>query len=97
MFDYDSIFMDPKIFEHPELFNPDRFLSEAGAFVAPKEFIPFCVGRRHCIGMQLAKMELFLYMANLIKTFTFLPADDENLPKQIVLYYAYLFRYCRFG
>ena len=47
MFDYDSIFMDPKIFEHPELFNPDRFLSEAGAFVAPKKFIPFCVGRRH--------------------------------------------------
>ena len=60
MFDYDSIFMDPDIFEHPETFNPDRFLDASGEFVAPKEFVPFSIGRRHCIGMQLAKWELFL-------------------------------------
>ena len=81
MFDYDSIFMDDEIFERPDIFNPDRFLNKIGAFVTPKEFIPFSVGRRTCVGMQLAKWELFLYMANLIKTFTFLPADDEHLPK----------------
>lgn len=71
MFDFDSIFMDPEIFEHPEVFNPDRFINENGAFEIPIEFIPFSVGRRNCIGMQLAKRELFLYMANLINTFIF--------------------------
>ena len=56
MFDYDSIFMDNEIFERPNVFNPDRFLNESGAaFETPKEFMPFSVGRRNCIGMQLAK------------------------------------------
>ena len=81
MFDFDSIFMDDEIFKRPEVFNPDRFINESGTFETSKEFIPFSAGRRNCIGMQLAKRELFLYMANLIKTFTFLPADGENMPK----------------
>ena len=81
MFDFDSIFMDDEIFERPKVFNPDRFLDETGTFVAPKEFIPFSAGRRNCIGMQLAKWELFLYMANLMKAFTFLPADGAHLPR----------------
>ena len=81
MFDFDSIFMDSEIFEHPETFNPNRFIDETGAFVTPKEFVPFSVGRRSCIGMQLAKWMIFLYMTNLIKAFTFLPEDDENIPQ----------------
>ena len=81
MFDFDSIFMDSEIFGHPEIFNPNRFIDETGAFETPKEFIPFSVGRRSCINMQLAKWMLFLYMTNLIRTFTFLPADSENVPK----------------
>ena len=63
----------------PEVFNPDRFINESGAFETPKEIIPFSAGRRNCIGMQLAKWKLFLYMANLVKKFTFLSADGENI------------------
>ena len=64
------------------MFNPDRFINESGAFKTPnKEFIPFSAGRRNCICMQLAKWELFLYMAILMKMLTFLPADGENMPK----------------
>ena len=81
MFDYDSIFMDDEIFERPNAFNPDRFLNESGAFETPKEFMPFSVGRRNCIGMQLAKWELFLYVASLVQRFTFLPSDSKALPK----------------
>ena len=81
LFDFDSIFMNPNIFEQPEIFNPDRYLDEAGMFVKPKELVPFSLGRRVCLGDQLGDWELFLYMANLIKTFAFLPADEEKLPK----------------
>ena len=81
LFDFDSIFMDPNIFEQPETFNPDRYLDEAGMFVKPKELVPFSLGRRVCIGDQLGDWELFLYMTNLIKTFAFLPPDEEMLPK----------------
>ena len=81
MFDFDSIFMDDEIFERPEVFNPDRFINESGAFETPKEFIPISAGRRKCIGTQLAKWELLLYMASLIKAFTFMSADDGNLPE----------------
>ena len=67
MFDYDSVFMDDEIFERPEVFAPDRFLNASGAFETPPEFMPFSVGRRNCIGMQLAKWELFLYVASLVQ------------------------------
>ena len=81
VFDFDSIFMDGEIFEHPEMFNPDRFINESGDFVTPKEFVPFSLGRRGCFGAHLAKWIIFSYMVNLVKTFTFLPADDKTLPK----------------
>ncbi|CAG2105844.1 unnamed protein product [Medioppia subpectinata] len=57
-----SILLDDKYWDKPDEFNPGRFLDNEGkqVVVKPAAFIPFGVGRRQCIGEQLATNSLFL-------------------------------------
>ena len=67
MINLDSVLFDPDVFENPKEFNPDRFLDENGDVIQRKELIPFGMRRRICLGEQVAKMELFLYITSLLK------------------------------
>ncbi|XP_072175939.1 cytochrome P450 2J2-like [Diadema setosum] len=61
---------DPKVWGDPEVFRPERFLSEDGkSFVKHDAFMPFGAGRRKCLGEQLAKMEMFLFFTNIMQRF----------------------------
>ena len=64
-----SVLKDPKIWQNPDEFLPQRFLDEQGKLNVPKEFIPFSVGRRSCLGESLARMELFLFVTTLLQRF----------------------------
>lgn len=76
-----SVLTDPSVWSEPELFRPERFLSEDGKeIIVPKQFIPFSLGPRSCLGETLARMEVFLYVANLVKTFILEPEVDGELP-----------------
>ncbi|MBN3303132.1 CP2U1 protein, partial [Amia calva] len=66
-----SVHRDASVWENPDDFNPSRFLDENGCIVKKEFFIPFGIGRRVCMGEQLAKMELFLMFSNLCQAFTF--------------------------
>ena len=37
-------------------------------------------GKRMCFGEKLARSELFLFLANMLQRFQFLPADKDTLP-----------------
>jgi 26-hydroxylase len=66
--------MNPDLWEAPEDFRPERFLTEDGRRVQkPKYFIPFGAGQRMCLGDSLAEMELQLFFASLMHVF-----DLEN-------------------
>ena len=80
VFNLDSVLKDPDVFVNPEQFNPSRFLDPSGNVVKPKEFIPFGIGRRVCLGEAVAKMELFLFLTTIIKKFDFVVPDNEPLP-----------------
>ena len=70
--DVASIMNDPKHWDQPDTFNPDRFLdSETGAFRRQQRCIPFLVGKRYCLGQQLALHQLFLFLTGLLQHFTF--------------------------
>ncbi|XP_026798736.3 cytochrome P450 2U1 [Pangasianodon hypophthalmus] len=75
-----SVHRDPTVWENPDDFNPSRFLDEQGQLLRKEYFIPFGIGRRVCMGEQLAKMELFLMFTSLMQAFTFrLPEGHQPL------------------
>ncbi|MCJ8730262.1 hypothetical protein PDJAM_G00182300 [Pangasius djambal] len=75
-----SVHRDPTVWENPDDFNPSRFLDEKGQLLRKEYFIPFGIGRRVCMGEQLAKMELFLMFTSLMQAFTFrLPEGHQPL------------------
>ncbi|GMS94930.1 hypothetical protein PENTCL1PPCAC_17105, partial [Pristionchus entomophagus] len=71
---------DPEIFPDPSTFNPSRFLDESGKVRTLKQFMPFSIGKRQCPGEGLARMELYLFFANLVHRFKISPSDPNNLP-----------------
>uniref|UniRef100_A0A8C8VH63 Cytochrome P450 2U1 n=1 Tax=Pelusios castaneus TaxID=367368 RepID=A0A8C8VH63_9SAUR len=75
-----SVHRDPSIWERPDDFQPTRFLDENGQLIKKETFIPFGIGKRVCMGEQLAKMELFLMFVNLMQTFTFVYPGNARKP-----------------
>ena len=80
LFNLDSVLKDPDIFENPLQFNPERFIDADGNLFWPKEFIPFGIGRRSCLGKPVAKMELFLFLTAMIKQLDFVLPEGESKP-----------------
>nr|XP_056711000.1 cytochrome P450 2U1 [Euleptes europaea] len=75
-----SVHRDPRIWKNPNEFHPERFLDENGRLLKKETFIPFGIGKRVCMGEQLAKMELFLMLTSLLQHFSFLYPEDLKKP-----------------
>lgn len=79
-----NVLSDPQHWGDSQNFRPERFLSEDGKFEKPEYFIPFSIGKRECLGENLARMELYLYFTSLMLNFTFqspdgMPPGTESL------------------
>ncbi|KAL7630914.1 UNVERIFIED_CONTAM: hypothetical protein RMT77_018800 [Armadillidium vulgare] len=76
----EDIHFDPKYFDSPKEFRPERFINSEGKFEVPKNgFLPFGIGKRLCLGESLARMELFIFLTTLLQHFSF----SAPLGKQI--------------
>lgn len=64
---------DEEVFADPEVFDPERFLSDKGG-----SFFPFGVGRRVCPGDQFAQNSLMTALPKLVWAFDFVP--DGPIP-----------------
>lgn len=64
--DYSVIMHQEKYFENAEKFIPSRFLPENDK-TQPYTYVPFGGGARMCLGMNLAKMEIKCFMAEIIR------------------------------
>ncbi|ELU10041.1 hypothetical protein CAPTEDRAFT_152410 [Capitella teleta] len=74
-----AVHHDPRIWDEPWKFNPNRFLDASGNpvsndHVLRKSLLPFGAGRRMCLGESLARERLFLFATVLLRNFTFLPS-----------------------
>ncbi|KAJ4827415.1 hypothetical protein Tsubulata_048039 [Turnera subulata] len=61
-----AVHRDPKVWDDPNTFKPERFL---GQDIDAYKLIPFGVGRRACPGSALAKRVVGLALASLIQCF----------------------------
>ncbi|KAM8999284.1 cytochrome P450 2J3-like isoform X3 [Sarcophilus harrisii] len=73
-----ALHRDPKEWATPETFNPEHFLKN-GQFKKRESFLPFSIGKRACLGEQLARAELFLFFTSLLQKFTFQPPPNTQL------------------
>ncbi|KHJ78427.1 hypothetical protein OESDEN_21952 [Oesophagostomum dentatum] len=77
---YGTVHYDTHYYPEPEKFRPERFLDEDGYFKKRPELNPFGMGKRTCLGENLARYELFLLFTTLLQKYEFLPIEGEPLP-----------------
>ncbi|XP_055259214.1 cytochrome P450 2J2-like [Moschus berezovskii] len=73
-----ALHRDPAEWATPDTFNPEHFL-ENGQIKKRESFLPFSIGKRMCLGEQLARTELFIFFTSLLQKFTFRPPENEKL------------------
>ncbi|KAK7092781.1 cytochrome P450 2J4-like [Littorina saxatilis] len=74
-----EIHLDPVNWPEPDIFKPERFLDKDGNFCPPKKnFMPFSIGPRACLGEVLARMETFLLFCTLVQSFTFVMPQGQK-------------------
>eukprot|EP00475_Leptophrys_vorax_P040120 TRINITY_DN7394_c0_g1_i1.p1 TRINITY_DN7394_c0_g1~~TRINITY_DN7394_c0_g1_i1.p1 ORF type:complete len:498 (+),score=125.54 TRINITY_DN7394_c0_g1_i1:176-1669(+) len=78
---------DPKVWDSPEIWNPDRFLGE-NLKTNISKIIPFGGGKRSCPGQALGLLNLKLVMFTLLSKFRFSLRDPKKLltGKSFVVY-----------
>ncbi|XP_046556081.1 cytochrome P450 2C31-like [Haliotis rubra] len=65
-----ALHQDPEQWSDPHIFNPDRFLDQNGKMATkPESWLPFSAGRRVCLGESVAKPELHLLLAGIMRHF----------------------------
>ncbi|XP_039248907.2 cytochrome P450 2J6-like [Styela clava] len=78
---YWCVHNNPDVFVQPHEFKPERFISPEGKFIASKHVMPFSIGPRNCLGEQVARMELFLFVVSIIRSFVIKADPASELPK----------------
>ncbi|XP_072051610.1 cytochrome P450 2U1-like [Amphiura filiformis] len=72
---------DSEVWDDPYEFIPERFLDEDGKLDNKADvMVPFGIGQRSCLGEQITKMQLFLFITHLMHQLTFdLPKDSPPI------------------
>lgn len=72
---------DPRFFDEPEAFRPERWAGDLARRLPRFAYMPFGGGPRICIGNRFAMIESVLILASLVRRFRFvIPADRKVIP-----------------
>jgi len=80
--------MDGEYFDEPHKFIPERFLDEEKIAKNPKQAnIPFSLGKRSCLGKELAYNEVRIFVGSILREFEIKTPD--NYDRKYVLSWGY--------
>ena len=68
---------DPRYWENPDVFNPERFAPKAIAKIRPFTFMPFMAGQRSCIGKNFALLEMKIIISRMLHDFEIINPNPE--------------------
>uniref|UniRef100_A0A183VAV6 Cytochrome n=1 Tax=Toxocara canis TaxID=6265 RepID=A0A183VAV6_TOXCA len=84
-----STLVDPNCFQDPYAFKPERFLNHTGelSFEKMHGLYPYGLGRRICMGENIARCELFTVICALLQRYRFrkIPGKRYSLEKKMKL------------
>jgi cytochrome P450 len=73
---------DPRFFEDPDVFDPDRWTNGLEKQIPKYAYFPFGGGPRLCIGQSFAKMEAALLLTTIARRFRIrVPEDQRVIPQ----------------
>lgn len=71
---------DPKYFENPDKFDPERFSPENKDRVDPNTFMPFGMGPRYCLGSRYGLLTVKTIFFFLLQEFEIVPTEKTKNP-----------------
>eukprot|EP01027_Heterolobosea_sp_BB2_P010572 GEZU01015503.1.p1 GENE.GEZU01015503.1~~GEZU01015503.1.p1 ORF type:complete len:527 (-),score=124.49 GEZU01015503.1:55-1635(-) len=77
---------NPKYYDNPEEFRPERFDTRVSPPIHPYAFIPFSAGSRSCIGMKFSQVESVLILAMVVKNYTIHVPDGVDVKEMMKAY-----------
>ncbi|XP_028050883.2 methyl farnesoate epoxidase [Monomorium pharaonis] len=80
LFDFHSVQNDKAYWDQPNEFQPQRFLDERGQFCRNNYSLPFGLGKRRCLGEQLARSSLFLFFTYIVHHFDMEISAEHGKP-----------------
>lgn len=72
---------DPDIYPRPQVFDPDRFLSEVTQLRSTMAYLPFGEGHRICFGLRFALLEIKIVLCRILLEYRLERGDD--LPEKL--------------
>ncbi|XP_049768903.1 cytochrome P450 4C1-like isoform X1 [Schistocerca cancellata] len=68
----------PQFFQDPQRFDPSRFLEDRVGKEHACSYLPFGLGARNCVGSQYGRLQLKVYLADILRRFRFLPCGRRE-------------------
>ncbi|XP_071455272.1 methyl farnesoate epoxidase-like [Hetaerina americana] len=82
LIDLYGVHHDPKIWKHPEMFIPERFLQMGEKNNQNASIFPFSTGKRGCPGETLARNNIFLFLTAILQRYTLKVPEGQPQPSQ---------------
>ncbi|XXG60940.1 hypothetical protein AAC387_Pa04g2728 [Persea americana] len=81
-----ALHYDPKVWDEPERFKPERFMESSKEFLGKRgqyPFLPFGAGMQACAGMEVGKLQLPFAVSNQVHAFHWSNAVEGEEPNLI--------------
>ncbi|OKJ92951.1 cytochrome P450 [Amycolatopsis sp. CB00013] len=86
MFSPLALHTDPRYWDHPAVFDPDRWSTDRVRSLPPGVFIPFGNGIRHCVGRLFARAEVVIGLATIFARWRLEPTGPVRVRYTTIAY-----------